>query len=776
MGAQRKRNNDRRAHDRYRLHDVACDLGSVIDISQGGVRVISDQLRRGVISLTLTLPGGKTLSLRATVEWHRALGPCEYAMGLRFCKHYPEVGKLISKVRRLDRDAVVPDDTTGAGTKALKYFSVCLMLLMVPGLLAVVFAKTLSLNHEPVVSEDLGRWELPALFAAGGVVLATLLTLLLLARRAWVKRRRRQDFMALRRSTVTLNTILDSSLGGVLVLQPVRPSPTVITDFEIKLINRSAEDYLGRRAADVLGKHISEALPGLLDERLKKRLVETMQYGYPVREKQPIQFEGRWFEFAAVLIGNAVAVTFVDRSEEQRHLDLLHRSAYYDVLTKLPNRKLLVEQVQRELDKFKRHPDRGFGLLFIDMDGFKLINDGYGHDVGDAYLIEIANRLNANLRSEDIAGRSRQTDTGGNAHPARLGGDEFVVLLEDVRNSDAAIQIGERLLKALSEDITIGEHRFAATASIGILLVTSEYQTVDAILRDADAAMYSAKTTGKGRCVLFDHDMRDEVFKHVALEKDVRQAIEDSSFELRFRPVMTIDDQQVVGIDVAPDWPSGSTGASSGVGFVESLDAMSHPEALERRYWAEVGKQLRAWQEGHPTRVKVLVDLSVSHKQLLHPNLIEYLSELVGVLNRGSAGVRINIRAAALTRDLEAIVRVGERLNDAGFPVALDDFGCGMMPLACVQRLPAQTIKLHKQFIKDAFDQTGATRSLANAVIQLTKDLGLELVAKGVDDSGLLEFINGMGCARIQGRVAHQWCDADQTGASTDQAGATNAA
>ncbi len=776
MGAQKQRNSDRRAHARYRLHDVACDLGSVIDLSQSGIRIISDQLRRGVITLTLTASGGKPLVLRATVEWHRALGPCEYVMGLRFCKPYPEVAKLIAKARRLDPSVAAPEESHHSGAKALKYLGLCLLLTLVPGLLAMLFMNTLALNNQPVVDDVWSKWEMPALFTAGGLVLAACLMMFIVVRRALRKRRTRQDFMALRRSTVVLNTILDSSLGGVMVLQPIRPSPTVITDFEIKLINRSAEDFLNRRAGDVLGQYISKALPGLLDDRLKKRLVETMQYGYPVREKQPIQFEGRWFEFAAVLIGNAVAVTFVDRSEEQRHLDLLHRSAYYDVLTKLPNRKLLVEQVQREIDKFKRHADRGFALLFIDMDGFKLINDGYGHDVGDAYLIEIANRLNANLRSEDLAGRSRNNNESGAAHPARLGGDEFVVLLEEVKDSDAAVAVGERLLQSLSEDITIGEHRFAATASIGVLLVTSEYQTVDAILRDADAAMYSAKTTGKGRCVLFDRDMREEVFKHVAVEKDVRQAIEDQSFELRYRPVLSVDQQEVVGIDVAPTWPSGSPNESGDVGFVESLDAMSHPEALEQRYWSQVAQQLKAWQEGHPSRSAILIDLSMSQKQLLHPKLTVYLNELIGVLNRGPSGVRINIRETAVMRDLDTIVGVAERLNEAGYPVALDDFGCGMVPLACLHRLPAKTIKLHRRFIRSAFEGAGASRSVANAVIQLAADLGLELVAKGVNDSDVLEFISGLGCTRIQGKVAHEWCDADQTGASTDLPGSTHAA
>ena len=774
MGANSKSNSDRRAHARYRLHDVTCDSGSVIDISQSGIRLISDQLRRGAISLTLTPPDGKPFTVHATVEWNRSLGPCEYAIGLRFCKQYPEVNKLIARASKHDRVDAAPIEKTSRNALMLKYVITCLVLLTVPGLLAIVFSKTLALNSRPVFSQSLGPWEMPALFTIGGAFMVILLTLFLAANRAWKHFTRNRDVMALRRSTETLNTILDSSLGGVLVIEPI-VAKKKIKDFQIKLINRAAEEYLSCHAGDVLGKQITKALPGLLDESLTNRLMETMQYGYPVREKQPISYGGRWFEIAAVLIGDAVAVTFVDRSEEQRHLDLLQRSAYYDVLTKLPNRKLLVENVQRELDNIKRQSRGGFAMLFIDMDGFKLINDGYGHDVGDAYLVEIADRLRGNLREEDISGRSRN-NSRAIAHPARMGGDEFVVLLEQVVNPTDAMHIGERLLLALGEDITIDEHRFNATASIGVLMVSAEYKTVEAILRDADAAMYRAKTTGKGRCVLFDQNMRDKVFKQVALEKQVRRAIEESSFVLKYQPVLATDSQRVMSVDVAATWPHGSEGASSNVSFIQSLDAMSHTEALEQQFWDDLGDQLRAWQDVAPTRSELLIDLSISLKQLLHPRLDTYLQGLTDKLNRGPSGIRINIREFAVNQDFDTIQRVAGRLHEAGYVVALDNFGSELTPLVCLHKLPLQSVKISRDLIHSAFNHDDASRQTLKAVIQLAHALKLNPVAKGIDNAELLSFVTDLGCNRIEGEVTRDWTDTHKGPATADPSDSTNAA
>jgi len=222
----------------------------------------------------------------------------------------------------------------------------------------------------------------------------------------------------------------------------------------------------------------------------------------------------------------------------------LSRRAYHDTLTGLPNRALLAEQIERAIERRRREPGHHFAVLFFDFDRFKNVNDSLGHDVGDKLLIEIAERFRRNLRGRDMVSRD-----GGGSTIARIGGDEFVVLLDGIASPRDAEAVADRLLKAFAQSYRLGEHEVFSSASVGIVTSELGHQTVDALLRDADTAMYEAKSAGKGRYAMFDRSMRMRVKRQLAIESALHQAIEQRQFELHYQPIICLTTGRVESVE-----------------------------------------------------------------------------------------------------------------------------------------------------------------------------------------------------------------------------------
>lgn len=449
-----------------------------------------------------------------------------------------------------------------------------------------------------------------------------------------------------------------------------------------------------------------------------------------------------------VQLSNALTERWLgQRAASQRTIELesivrdrtaeIQRASMHDKLTGLPNRALFSHRLDAAVARHKADPTRRFAVAFLDLDRFKQVNDTFGHACGDQLLVEVAARLKGALRSGDHFTAEPSTS-------ARLGGDEFLVLLTDLRNEHDVALVASRLLSTIGRPYMIGGQRLRISASVGIATSDSRYASAADLVRDADAAMYRAKAEGRGRFVLFGHDMKTEAMERVAFEADVRQAVDDGQFELHYQPIIRLEDNEIAGFEALLRWRDDKWSGKSATALVTAAEDAGVAHALNLWALARAARDFRTW--GTPD---FDVRLNLSGKQLLEPDLLVRVAEVIEDL--GAPGnLVVEVTEAMLVREpLEARAAL-ERLAALGVRTYLDDFGTGASSLACLTDLPLHGVKLDRAFIGDlAGDPRHA--GIVRSVIALATACGLDVVAEGVESAEELALLRAMGCQHAQG-------------------------
>lgn len=451
----------------------------------------------------------------------------------------------------------------------------------------------------------------------------------------------------------------------------------------------------------------------------------------------------RWMSTRMVpLIGadGTASVLSVTRDiTEQKALELeLMTAARTDRLTGLCNRTLLVERIQHRLEHRGR---RRFALLFMDVDRFKLINDSMGHEVGDQMLLEVATRLRSVVRGTD----SISTHASGNT-VARLGGDEFVILLNDVRQADDALSAANRILESLRKPYMLGAHRIITDASIGVVLCQGDYARAEEIIRDADTAMYEAKKAGRGRAVVFNTSMRDRIQWLVALEDELRLALDHQEFKVVYQPIVDLASGQPLGYEALVRWQHPTRGVVSPADFIPIAedtglilplgDFVFRQSVMDARRWMDHGRQ-------------AYVSVNLSAHQLMEPvwlNRFEQHLEIAGV---SADRVLLEITETTLMHDYDRAEATLSRLRSAGFRIGLDDFGTGYSSLACLHRLPIDVLKFDRSFIQQM--DSGQVVTLMRGLVATTHDLDIQVVAEGIETDEQWNMLLELGCRLGQG-------------------------
>jgi diguanylate cyclase (GGDEF)-like protein len=423
-------------------------------------------------------------------------------------------------------------------------------------------------------------------------------------------------------------------------------------------------------------------------------------------------------------------------------LKLTH-AALYDNLTGLPNRTLLNEQLSRAMLRSERKPGEQFAVLFLDFDRFKLINDSFGHELGDMLLVAIGQRLNELLRGTDTAARF-ETST-----PARLGGDEFVILLQEMSRATDAAGVASRLLEGLSKPYQIQGHKIQISTSIGITTSDLNYQLPEDMLRDADTAMYHAKAAGKAQFAIFDPQMHERVVARLKLEGDLRNAIEQGSMLLHYQPVISLATERIKGFEALVRWNHPERGLISPVEFISCCEETGLIVPLG--FWAleEGCRQLRAWRGEFPdVRLDLSVNLSV--KQLTSPDLSARMGEIIRAHDIDPGTISLEITESVFIGDAETTVEALRDLKQLGFQLYLDDFGTGYSSLSCLHRLPLDCVKIDRSFVESMCDRQDH-RNLVQGIIDLGTRLGLDLIAEGVETAEQVALLRSMECKWAQG-------------------------
>lgn len=429
-----------------------------------------------------------------------------------------------------------------------------------------------------------------------------------------------------------------------------------------------------------------------------------------------------------------MAGSHTDISARKHAEEQLQHDAFYDGLTGLPNRALFMDRLNNALRRTRRLPDYLFSVFFLDLDRFKMINDSLGHSAGDAVLIETARRLEQCARPGDTT--------------ARLGGDEFVMLFDDVKNLENAKRIAERIQRSFIEPFYVNEAEIVSTPSIGIALGSSEYPCGEDLLRDADITMYQAKALGRGRYEVFSPDMRSQAVALIRLESDLRTALERNEFKIFYQPIVALKDSSIVGMEALLRWQHPHQGLVAPSDFIPLAEETGLIVPLGEWLLRTACRQLKAWFDGGVPPLRLAVN--ISPVQLRDPGFPDMVINVIRESGVNPENLELEITETILMEQSSSIVDVLLKLKALGIHISLDDFGTGYSSLSYLQNLPIDTLKIDRSFInKLAFNREQT--NIIETILMLGSNLGMDVVAEGIETVEQWEKLQKMKCSRGQG-------------------------
>jgi len=525
---------------------------------------------------------------------------------------------------------------------------------------------------------------------------------------------------------------------------------------KILAFNAAAEATFGFKASRAIGRSLAELIvPERLREPYRQGLARYLETGEgPILGKRiempALRASGEEFPVEVAIVANQLrgsvcfTATIRDLTDRKQAEEELARAALYDRLTGLPNRTLLIDCVQQALAR-ARQSGGLFALMFLDLDRFKLINDGLGHDVGDALLCEIAARLTSELRCGDNVTRP---DAATSA--ARMGGDEFVVMLQPIRRADDALAVADRLLSALSRPYRLGRHEVFATSSIGIVVAGSEYERAEDLIRDADTAMYEAKRAGKARYAVFDEEMRKRVQRRHLLENELRRAIEGQQFSLAYQPIVSLETGRLKSVEALLRWQHPAQGFISPGEFIpiaEESDLILH---IGRWVLKEATRQMAQWVQYLGPAAPPTISINLSRKQFAQSDLAVQIQDAAEHAGLPPGRIQLEITEDTFATDVPTAIATMRAIKGLGFLLAIDDFGTGCSSFASLHDFPADVLKLDRSLLKD-IETSKQTAALVHALAILTNNLGLAIVAEGVEQQSQVAILRELGCHFGQG-------------------------
>jgi diguanylate cyclase (GGDEF)-like protein/PAS domain S-box-containing protein len=446
--------------------------------------------------------------------------------------------------------------------------------------------------------------------------------------------------------------------------------------------------------------------------------------------------------------GNPLGLICVaqDITERKRAEEQITRMAYYDNLTRLPNRKLFQDRLDLAISHATRH-SRLLALLFLDMDEFKRINDIFGHSVGDLLLQEFAERLKQCVRKGDSLARCGTGDDGPFT-VARFGGDEFAIILPEIHAAGDAAKVARRILAKLAKPFHLDNHEVFVGASIGITLCPSDGTDSDTLLRNADSAMYHAKSQTKNNYQFYEQSMNEANLQRLSLENSLRRALERDEFRLYYQPQMDLRTGQIVGMEALIRWNHPEKGMVSPAEFIPLAEETGLIVPIGRWALRTACFQAKAWQQAGLNPLSISVNLS--GQQFKHQSIREDITSALADSGLDARYLMIEITESILLQNTAATVAILREINDMGLRIAMDDFGTGYSSLNYLRRLPLYSLKIDRSFVQE-IDTNPDDAAIAQAIIAMAHSLKLTVVAEGIETQEQMIFLRELGCDEMQG-------------------------
>ncbi len=543
---------------------------------------------------------------------------------------------------------------------------------------------------------------------------------------------------ALRESEEKFRSLAEQSLQGIFVLKHGR----------IAYANQMMADITGYDLGDFLGLD-QQALEGLIhpadrafvvaaangfeigdgevSPQSEYRLItKSGEVKWVLQQTRTVQFDGD-----LGVEGVLIEITKRKHAEEQ-----LLQSALHDSLTGLPNRASFHDRVDLALERTRGRSQSPFAVLFLDLDRFKLINDGYGHQAGDRLLVDIAHRLRRAIRPGDTV--------------ARLGGDEFTVLIPDIKGPDEAVSVAQRIHTALSKPFQVGDQEVFTSASTGIAISSPRYDNPDEILRDADIAMYQAKANGRARHFMYDKSMHPLVLSQLNLENDLRRALEREEFVLHYQPIIDTLSGRIVACEALVRWQHPERGLLPPGEFLSMAEETGLINPIGEWVLRKGCRQAARWMHECNGSSSPAVSINLFSRQFSKAELVVYIREVLDEFELPPNRLQLEITESAIIDVPELAIDVMRRLRDLGIKVHLDDFGTGYSSLAYLQRFAIDTLKIDRGFIQ-RIGSDGSGAEIVQTIISLARNLGMDALAEGIESPEQLTTVRDMGCGFAQG-------------------------
>ena len=512
----------------------------------------------------------------------------------------------------------------------------------------------------------------------------------------------------------------------------------------VHLINPTAEKIVGVEPGSSLGKKLSDVLRleafdsgqdaiDLMDPStfaywkqfsgIRQRLIREDGRRTPIELAASFLEEGR----------DLTVITFRDISQQLGYEETIQRNAFFDGLTELPNRALFVDRLDSSINRRKRGRPDFFSVLFLGLDGFKIINEGLGHESGDYVINEIGRRIAKVIRPDDTV--------------SRFSGDIFAVLLDPVDAVAGSIQACERILRAIREPIEFREASLNLTASVGIVVNSDDYHSATDMIRDADTALHKAKTDAQGSYVVFDHEMYEDAVRFIDRKSGIQKAITTGQIDVHYQPIVHARSGRLVSMEALVRWPHPEEGLVSPAEFIPIAETTGLIHPLGEYVLHRVCEQVHEWNRAGLYGFRVAVNFSARQ---FEGDVLKVVQNAMSFADIPPTALAIEITEGLAMRNVEENTATLEDLRRMGINISMDDFGTGFSSLSYLKKFPLTTLKIDQSFVRD-IEWNEDDQEITRAIIAMGKSLSLATLAEGVENEEQLKLLQGYGCDYIQG-------------------------